>query len=386
MKDHHHESVIPKLRVWNSNNQLIREQQNWNLLDPNPVEFELKKDAPKGEYEAKMNMDTGPHQGLIQDTEAFEVKEPASAQIATYNNGNWWVDINRNDAWDGPGTDLKIDNFGSAGDQAAIGDLDSDGKDELALFHAGTWKVDKNNNYVWDEEPKDMKIDGFGSAGNKVAIGDFDGDARDEIATFNAGTWWIDLNNNDQWDGPSVDKKVEGFGNANNQVAAGDFDGNGTDEIATFTAGTWWMDLNNNDQWDGEPTDKKVEGFGNAGNIVAAGNLSAPSSTAGSLNLEAPSTPKLDAVSTYPNPVTDADRVTFRVEGEGIESMRVAVFTASGKKVYSSRYTEGKSRTWDLTTAKGSPVTNGIYIYQVSGRDEYGRVVSSQFRKLLVLK
>ena len=372
------DEYYPSLEVKSpSSNSTLRRQSNfWHYQG-----FDVTG-AEKGTYEFRAQLYT--HFGTFESLNSFSVGVPA--QIATYNNGNWWVDINRNDAWDGPGTDLKIDNFGSAGDQAAIGDLDSDGKDELALFHAGTWKVDKNNNYVWDEEPKDMKIDGFGSAGNKVAIGDFDGDARDEIATFNAGTWWIDLNNNDQWDGPSVDKKVEGFGNANNQVAAGDFDGNGTDEIATFTAGTWWMDLNNNDQWDGEPTDKKVEGFGNAGNIVAAGNLSAPSSTAGSLNLEAPSTPKLDAVSTYPNPVTDADRVTFRVEGEGIESMRVAVFTASGKKVYSSRYTEGKSRTWDLTTAKGSPVTNGIYIYQVSGRDEYGRVVSSQFRKLLVLK
>jgi len=270
----------------------------------------------------------------------------------------------------------------------AAADFDDDGKAEIATFAHGTWWKDMNDNGVWDGEPIDSKVVGYGTAGNKVAAGDFDGDEKAEIATFNRGTWWIDLNNNDTWDGEPDDKKVEGFGNANNQVAAADFNGDGKAEIATFTAGTWWKDLNGNGKWDGEGTDEKVEGFGTAGNKVAAGKLSHLGSTnsATNLNLDTAKSLTINKTTAYPNPVSTNDTVTFRVRGKNIASTKLEVFTASGKRMYTTNYTQGTTHTWNLTTDEGKPVTNGVYLYQLKAKGEGGQTTTSQFRKLLVLR
>jgi len=303
-------------------------------------------------------------------------------QIATFNRGTWWVDANGNGKWDGPNIDIKIKGFGSANNQVAIADLDNDGVGELATFRAGTWWVDKNNNFKWDGPKVDKRIPGFGTAGNKVAAADFDNDGKAEIATFNRGTWWIDLNNTGTWDGEPTDKKVQGYGNANNQVAAADFDGDGQGEIATFSAGTWWIDMNNNDKWDGPDTDRKVKGYGNAGNIVAAGNLPTPSS---STSIKTTGALGLTSTLAYPNPVTSPNRVTFKARGKNIDSTKLTVFTASGSRVYDTNYLPKKSHSWNLTTKKGEPVPNGIYLYQLKARGAGGKVTASLFRKLLVL-
>jgi|GEM_PF-5567783 len=315
----------------------------------------------------------------------FKLSSP-QPQIATFDRGTWWVDANSNGEWDGPKVDIKVTGYGIAGNQVAIADLDNDGTDELATFKAGNWWIDINDNYKWDGPNRDKKLSGFGTTGNKVAAGDFDGDGKAEIATFNGGTWWIDMNNNITWDGEPTDKKIDGFGNADNQVAAADFDGDGKAEIATFTAGTWWIDLNNNDKWDGPDTDKKVEGYGTAGNIVAAGNLPAPSSVATNQLTQPAKSLKINGALAYPNPVTGSDHVTFRARGQNIQATKLNLFTASGEPVYATGYKPGTTITWNLTTNTGEPVSNGIYLYQVTGRDESGRTVASQFKKLLVVK
>jgi hypothetical protein len=45
-----------------------------------------------------------------------------TSKIGVFRNGQWFLDLNGNGAWDGCGTDACIASFGAAGDIAVVGE------------------------------------------------------------------------------------------------------------------------------------------------------------------------------------------------------------------------------------------------------------------------
>ena len=172
--------------------------------------------------------------------------------------GRWHIDANGNGGWDGDGTDREV-SFGYVGTSPAPGDFNADGTDEIAVYDgasSGAWYIDTNNNGTWDGATTDTKHS-FGFAGSLPATGDFDANGTDEIAVYdgaNGGAWYIDTNNNGTWDGATTDTK-HSFGFAGSLPATGDFDADGTDELGVFESmgpGRWFVDSSQNGAWSAE--------------------------------------------------------------------------------------------------------------------------------------
>ena len=77
------------------------------------------------------------------------------------------MDLNGNDQWDGCGVDGCFV-FGSAGDQAVVGDWTGSGQAKIGVFRDGTWYLDLNGNNQWDGCGVDGCY-GFGLAGDMPA-------------------------------------------------------------------------------------------------------------------------------------------------------------------------------------------------------------------------
>jgi len=76
--------------------------------------------------------------------------------------------------------------------------------------------------------------------------------------------------------------------------------------------------------------------------------------------------------------------VQFSVQGEGVESFQLNVFTASGRSVFKSGSARNNSVTWNLTDASGNRVPFGIYLYRFAGKSTTGEVRSSGVAKIFV--
>lgn len=77
--------------------------------------------------------------------------------------------------------------------------------------------------------------------------------------------------------------------------------------------------------------------------------------------------------------------VQFHAQGQGIVKMDVRVFRLDGATVFESS-ADGRTLTWSPTDGDNSPVSNGVYLAQVSVRNADGRSVESQIRKVVVLR
>ena len=87
----------------------------------------------------------------------------------------------------------------------------------------------------------------------------------------------------------------------------------------------------------------------------------------------------------YPNPVSEKDQVTFTTSLAQVEEIKVTVLNAAGNTVYESEYKAGDKVTWDLTSSAGDHVPNGLYLYQLTVKDQTGTNIS-KVNKLLVLR
>jgi len=77
--------------------------------------------------------------------------------------------------------------------------------------------------------------------------------------------------------------------------------------------------------------------------------------------------------------------LTFAVSGQGIASLGVEIFNLNGEKIFAQE-TAGTQLTWNLLTADGRPVANGVYLYVVTIQDANGQILRSEVRKLIVLR
>jgi len=76
----------------------------------------------------------------------------------------------------------------------------------------------------------------------------------------------------------------------------------------------------------------------------------------------------------------------FVVEGTGITAIQVKIFDLSGKQVLNSGYVNGQAFEWHLMNDQGEAVANGVYLYLVTVRGYDGQVITSQVKKLVILR
>ncbi|MDR2440967.1 MAG: hypothetical protein LBE12_16530 [Planctomycetaceae bacterium] len=227
------------------------------------------------------------------------------AELAVFNDGKWYIDINGNGVWDEE--DLWCE-LGSTTDQPIIGDWDGDGKADIGIF-GPQWAGDaaiiadepglpSDLNPTITTRPKNMPPESditknqshvramkhsqkggvrldvidhvfqYGTEGDQAFSGDFSGDGVTKIGIYRNGKWFIDYNGNGQWD--SEDIYID---NADYHLGAvgvpvvGDFRGDGIDKIGLFIDGVWHLDTTGDFKFD-----TKIE-IGEAGDYPVVGDF-----------------------------------------------------------------------------------------------------------------
>ena len=86
--------------------------------------------------------------------------------------GQWLLDLNGNHKWDGSGTD-GLYTFGRSGDLPVTGDWNNDGVSEIGVFRlsTGQWLLDLNGNDKWDGSSVDGLYYNFGKSGDRPVTG-----------------------------------------------------------------------------------------------------------------------------------------------------------------------------------------------------------------------
>ncbi|MDR0611232.1 MAG: hypothetical protein LBG58_14065, partial [Planctomycetaceae bacterium] len=227
------------------------------------------------------------------------------AELAVFNDGKWYIDINGNGVWDEE--DLWCE-LGSATDQPIIGDWDGDGKADIGIF-GPQWAGDaaiiadepglpSDLNATITARPKNIppksdvtkthshvramkhsqkggvRLDvidhvfQYGAEGDQAFSGDFSGDGVTKIGIYRNGKWFIDYNGNGQWDNEDIyiDNADYHLGAVGVPVV-GDFSGDGIDKIGLFIDGVWHLDTAGDFKFD-----TKIE-FGEAGDYPVVGDF-----------------------------------------------------------------------------------------------------------------
>ena len=96
-------------------------------------------------------------------------------QVGLYrpSTGQWFLDLNGDKSWDGCRRDLCISSFGTAGDLPVTGDWNGAGRSKIGLFRprTGEWLLDLNGNNQWDGCGIDLCLTDFGDAGDIPVAG-----------------------------------------------------------------------------------------------------------------------------------------------------------------------------------------------------------------------
>ncbi|MDR2704528.1 MAG: hypothetical protein LBC02_02000 [Planctomycetaceae bacterium] len=227
------------------------------------------------------------------------------AELAVFNDGKWYIDINGNGVWDEE--DLWCE-LGTSTDQPIVGDWDGDGKVDIGIF-GQQWAGDaaiiadepglpsdlnttittrpknmppksdvtKNNSHVRamkHSQKGGVRLDvidhvfQYGTEGDQAFSGDFSGDGVTKIGIYRNGKWFIDYNGNGQWDSEDIyiDNADYHLGAAGIPVV-GDFSGDGIDKIGLFIDGVWHLDTTGDFKFD-----TKIE-FGEAGDYPVVGDF-----------------------------------------------------------------------------------------------------------------
>ena len=78
---------------------------------------------------------------------------------------------------------------------------------------------------------------------------------------------------------------------------------------------------------------------------------------------------------------------TFRVNGlSTLSTVQVEIYNLSGIEIFDSGETDGPIVQWNLSTKKGGLAANGVYLYRIIARDQNGKLIRSEVRKILVLR
>ncbi|GHT21179.1 hypothetical protein FACS189419_01650 [Planctomycetales bacterium] len=226
-------------------------------------------------------------------------------ELAVFQNGNWYIDINGNGQWDEE--DLWSE-LGTAGDLPVVGDWDGDGKADIGIF-GRQWDGDaeftkdepglpSDLNRTITARPKNVppnvtitnesaqvrtmkhsqnggvRLDvidhvfQYGTQGDRAVTGDFSGDGITKIGVYRDGKWYLDKNGNGKWDAGDIYVDNADFGLGPEGVpVVGDFNGDGIDNIGLYVNGIWHLDTDGDFKFD-----TKVE-FGEAGDYPVVGDF-----------------------------------------------------------------------------------------------------------------
>ena len=96
-------------------------------------------------------------------------------QVGLYrpSTGQWFLDRNGDRSWDGCSQDLCISSFGTEGDLPVTGDWSGTGPSKVGVFrpNTGEWFLDLNGNNKWDGCGIDLCLTDFGDAGDIPVAG-----------------------------------------------------------------------------------------------------------------------------------------------------------------------------------------------------------------------
>jgi len=87
----------------------------------------------------------------------------------------------------------------------------------------------------------------------------------------------------------------------------------------------------------------------------------------------------------FPNPVEGIHTSTFKVEGEGIEGIKVEIFNLAGMKVFEQEAV-GDALEFHALDSRGRLMANGVYLYIVTVHGFNGKVLRSRVKKLVILR
>ena len=189
--------------------------------------------------------------------------------------GQWQLDRNANETWEGCGVDICLGPYGQIPDIPIPGKWDLQGFDRIGIFRPSTalWYLDVNGNGQWNGCRRD--VCGYLNvykAGDIPITGDWNGDGLSQLGLFrpSTGEWFLDYNGNRTWDGCTTDRCLS-FGIVG-QPVSGDWGGTGASKIGVFDpiTGGWFLDLNGNGRWDGCGVDL-CRSFGQAGDRPVVG-------------------------------------------------------------------------------------------------------------------
>ncbi len=201
----------------------------------------------------------------------------AAQNIYRKSTGTWYLDLNGNRAWDGPGVDAVIGWGGDPSDIPVVGDWNGSGSTKIGVFRqsTGTWYLDLNGNRAWDGPSVDAVVGWGGDPSDIPVVGDWNGSGSTKIGVYrkSTGTWYLDLNGNRAWDGPPGDAVIGWGGDPSDIPVVGDWNGSGSTKIGVYrkSTGTWYLDLNGNRAWDGPPGDAVIGWGGDPSDIPVVG-------------------------------------------------------------------------------------------------------------------
>lgn len=126
--------------------------------------------------------------------------------------------------------------WGIAGDEAARGDFDGDGRMDATVFRAsdGIW-------YVLQSSNAQPRYAHWGVVSDKRVAGDFDGDGKTDFAVFRDGVWYVLQSSNNQ-------PRYAYWGLNSDRLVAGDYDGDGLTDFAVWRSGVYYILQNSNAQ------------------------------------------------------------------------------------------------------------------------------------------
>ena len=87
--------------------------------------------------------------------------------------GQWFLDKSANRSWNGCNKDLCIAAFGASGDVPVSGDWNGTGISKIGVYRpsTGEWFLDLNGNGQWDGPGLDLHISQYGHAGDLPVVG-----------------------------------------------------------------------------------------------------------------------------------------------------------------------------------------------------------------------
>lgn len=69
-----------------------------------------------------------------------------------------------------------------------------------------------------------------------------------------------------------------------------------------------------------------------------------------------------------------------------VTALRLEVMDLAGRIVYDSGFMRGESLSWARVNIQNKRIASGVYIYQLTARDQEGKEIRSELRKLIILK